>query len=243
MIYSNPRPIPQTISQHYGTDPEAYWPEVHLVDRRTFSDEIRVFRQLWKGNHTPRALDIGAGMGNVMSGLHARGFDTYGIEPSPQFRARAISNGVSADRLRLAAIEDAEFDPGAFDFVAFSAVLEHLHDPASAVERAFDWLADGGIVHVEVPSARWLMARGMNRVYRAQGLDYVTNLSPMHPPFHLYEFTVEAFRSHGMRAGYRVLFHQILSCPTFLPRSLATVATRVMDATGTNMQLQVWLTR
>src|SRR5690242_4403068 len=62
LIYSNPTPIPEAIEQHYDIDPEKYW----LNDRSEgthFSGEIQLFQQLWKGNHTPRALDIGAGVG------------------------------------------------------------------------------------------------------------------------------------------------------------------------------------
>ena len=70
----------------------------------------------------------------------------------------------------------------------------------------------------------------------------MTNLSPMHPPYHLYEFTALAFRRHAVRAGYVVVADEILSSsPTYLPTPFDAIATRLMNATGTNMQLQVWL--
>ena len=52
------------------------------------------------------------------------------------------------------------------------------------------------------------MSRALNAVYRLQGLDYVTNLSPMHPPFHLYEFTAASFRRYAERNGHRIVFDQ-----------------------------------
>jgi len=52
------------------------------------------------------------------------------------------------------------------------------------------WLKTDGIMHIEVPSSDWLIARLLNFYYKIRGLDYVTNISPMHEPFHLYEFAL-----------------------------------------------------
>jgi len=86
-----------------------------------------------------------------------------------------------------------------------------------------------------------LVARLLNLAYRVRGLDYVTNLSPMHPPYHLYEFTLESFVQHGRRTSYSVVDHRFYVCETFLPRVVDRLANRVMTATNTGMQLEVWL--
>jgi SAM-dependent methyltransferase len=244
LIYADPRPIPELIAEHYDTPPEDYWVAAYFdEDPGYFQLQARSFDRLWRGSGTPRALDVGAGIGKAMRALARHGFDVRGLEPSRPFYDRAISSGVSADRLRLAPIEDVDYGPDTFDLVSFGAVLEHLRDPAAAIERALRWLAPGGLIHAEVPSARWLMGRLLNLVYRAQGLDYVTNLSPMHAPYHLYEFTPLSFRRHGRRAGYELVEHTLFAGQTFMPRPIDAVATRVMDATGTGMQLEVWLAR
>ena len=244
LIYANPRPVPDTLAQHYDRPPEDYWQPSYFDDAAGYFDEaIARFRHLWDGAGTPRALDVGAGLGKAMASLTRHGFDTFGFEPSAAFRDRALASGVSADRLQLAAIETAQYADGAFDLVTFGAVLEHLSDPAAALEKALGWTAPRGLIHAEVPSARWLMARLLDRVYRLQGLDYVTRLSPMHAPFHLYEFTLEAFERHGSRVGYSVADHHFHVCDTFLPPPLRGVAAKVMGATDTGMQLEVWLRR
>jgi SAM-dependent methyltransferase len=182
LIYSNPRPVPETLGQHYERPPEDYWRETQLREADENSGiPVATFRRLWSRSSTPRALDIGAGLGQTMAALSQEGFDTWGFEPSAAFRDRAIERGISGDRLQLAAVENAEYEPGAFDVVAFGAVLEHVHDPAAALERALGWLAPDGLMFVEVPSARWLIGRLLNIAYRAQGLDYVTNLRPDAP--------------------------------------------------------------
>src|SRR5206468_6834057 len=118
------------------------------------------------------------------------GFDTYGIEPSPEFRKGALAHGgVSGDRLALGAVEYADFPAEHFDFISFGAVLEHLQSPSKSLERALGWLKPGGIMHAEVPSSRWLISRLVNAYYRLCGTLLVTNVSPMHVPYHLFEFS------------------------------------------------------
>jgi hypothetical protein len=63
----------------------------------------------------------------------------------------------------------------------------------------------------------------------------------MHPPYHLYEFSRESFERHGKRVGYKVVAHQVFVCETFLPKPLERLVGPIMDATGTGMELQVWL--
>ena len=244
LIYANPRPVPDTLAQHYDRPPEDYWQPSYFDDAAGYFDEQIVrFRRLWDDGRKPRALDAGAGLGKAMTSLERHGFDAFGFEPSAAFRNRALASGVNEDRLKLASIETAQYADGMFDLVTFGAVLEHLNDPAAALEKALGWTAEGGLIHAEVPSAKWLMARLLDRAYRMQGLDYVTRLSPMHPPFHLYEFTLEAFERHGSRVGYSLADHRFIVCDTFLPPFLRGIASRVMNATDTGMQLEVWLRR
>jgi hypothetical protein len=63
----------------------------------------------------------------------------------------------------------------------------------------------------------------------------------MHAPFHLFEFTVDAFTRHGAAAGYVVADHRHFVCSTYLPGILGSVAARWMQMTDTGMQLGVWL--
>lgn len=244
LIYANPRPVPQTLAHHYGRPPEQYWRASYFEDDPGyFDDHAETFRRLWDGTGLARALDLGAGLGKAMAALERHGFDTLGLEPSVEFYDRAVANGIDRGRLQLATIEDADYEPGAFDFVNFGAVLEHVHDPATALTRAFRWLAPGGLILVDVPSASWLIGRLLNLVHRALRQDYVTNLSPMHSPFHLYEFTLDSFERHGRRAAYEVVEHRFVPSETFLPFPADALAARIMTRTGTGMQLEVWLRR
>ena len=245
LIFSNPQPIPTDLAQHYAMDPVEYFGiERVQAGPPAFQGEIRIARMLLPDVKSGSALDIGAGTGRAMAAMRDAGFDTWGLEPSTPFRESAIRMyDIPADRLQLSSIEEVSFAPESFDFVTFGAVLEHLVDPSTALQSALTWLRPNGIIHVEVPSTRWLLGRLLNLYYRLAGSGLVTNLSPMHPPYHLYEFTVEAFRSNGRRLGYDVARTDHYVGDTFVGGWAGRLLRRLMTLTHTEMQLVVWLRR
>jgi SAM-dependent methyltransferase len=245
LVFPDPMPHPSALEEHYEMAPEEYWEAGYFADGGDlFTEQIARFRRQWTGDRVPVALDVGAGIGKCMRELGAAGFDVFGLEPSAPFRTAAIERtGIAAERISGASMESAEYAAGAFDLITFGAVLEHLFDPAAAVERALTWLAPGGLVHAEVPSARFFGSRVANAVYRLQGLDFVGNLSPMHRPFHLYEFTRASFERHGERAGYRLVEAVAhAGAETYLPGPQGLIR-GLMRRTGGELQLEVWLGR
>lgn len=183
-----------------------------------------------------RALDIGASTGLAMQSLSAAGFDVRGIEPSAPFREQAIANGVDPERLSLARLEEADFPPESFDFITFGAVLEHLFDPGGALRRASQWLKPGGIIQAEVPSADWLIPKIVNLYFRLRGTNYVTHISPMHSPFHLYEFKLRSFRQFDVVQHA----HDVCEIP-HVPGPLKPFFRWWMERTNGGMQLTVYI--
>lgn len=243
LIYANPMPVPKDINDHYGVPPESYWVEDYFrLDDSYFQLEINKLKTLTEITPGKKALDIGAGIGKSMIVLERVGFDVYGIEPSEPFYNRAVGKmGIKHDKIQLASIETADFPASYFDFITFSAVLEHLYDPAAAIKKAMGWLKPEGIVHIEVPSSKWLINRLVNFYYGLSGNDYVANLSPMHNPFHLYEFGLESFYKNSEENNFEVAAHEYFVCPTYLPKSLDFILKPYMEKTDTGMQLKVWL--
>jgi 2-polyprenyl-3-methyl-5-hydroxy-6-metoxy-1,4-benzoquinol methylase len=240
LVYCNPQPVPLSIASHYDVPPEEYWEASRLeVANQHFAEHLETFRQL--GGEVGTALDVGAGVGQIVVALTRAGFETWGLEPSEAFFRRAVSRPeVSADRMLLSTAEEASFEPESFSFVSFAAVLEHLYDPCAALLRALDWLRPGGLIYLDVPSADFLSNRIVNWAYKLQGLDYVANLSPMHPPYHLYEFTVRSFMEHAQIHNHAVASHRThVTGETYLP--LSPLVRWLMRRSGGGMQLEVWL--
>jgi SAM-dependent methyltransferase len=245
LIFPNPQPLPARLEDHYDAPPDTYWKEEYfVVSSGYFASEINMaLTFLGKERGAPvRALDIGAGIGKGMRALEAAGMDVWGIEPSPSFRKVALDRmGIDPGRIIEGPMETATFAAESFDFVTFGAVLEHLYEPGEAIARALAWLRPGGILQAEVPSADWLMARFANAYFRLAGTDFVTHTSPMHPPYHLFEFPPESFRRNARRLGYRLERIERFVGDTYAPSLLDPLLRTVMRATNTGMQLGIWI--
>jgi len=243
LVFANPMPLPGDVEQHYGIPAEDYWRESDLSPSDDyFAGQVHEFRRLYGRPGRVSALDIGAGVGKAMASLEEAGFDTFGLEPSSTFRERAISQtGIAAERLEPNRIEDADYPAESFAFVTFGAVLEHLPDPGAAIVRALRWTAPGGLIHIEVPSSDWLMARLVDLAYGLQRLDLTCHLSPLHVPFHLFEFTPSSFTRHAARTGCEVACWRRYVGQTYAPRWADAVLRPLMEATCSGLQLEVWL--
>jgi hypothetical protein len=116
-----------------------------------------------------------------------------------------------------------------------------LYDASESIKTAMGWLKPGGLLHIEVPSSNWLIAKIANLYYRIWGLDYVTNLSPMHEPFHIYEFGLKSFAENAKINHYEIAYHQFDVCDTFMPKILNKVIVPYRQNTNSGMQLEIWL--
>ncbi len=243
LVYSNPIPIPQSIQDHYGIPPENYWNKSYFsLDENYFKSEIEKLKTLLDYKQGMTSLDIGAGLGKAMISLEKAGFNSFGFEPSEPFYDRAISiMGVNKDKLKLGMIEDVDYPSNSFDFITFGAVLEHLYNPSFSIKKALDWLKPNGIIHIEVPSSDWLIHDLVNFYYKMTGTDYVANLSPMHEPFHLYEFSLKSFLEFSKNNNCELVNHDYFVCETYLPKVLDFIIKPIMKFTNKGMQLTVWL--
>jgi len=244
LIYSQPLPIPQTIQDHYNTPPESYWGEDYFnVDENYFSNEINIVRDLLSFTPGMISLDIGAGLGKCMLAMEKVGFNSYGIEPSILFYNRAISKmGISKEKLQMGMVENVTYPENKFDFITYGAVFEHLYHPAESLEKSLAWLRPGGIIHIEVPSSKYFIARLINFYYKICRTTYVSNLSPMHTPFHLYEFDLKSFEKLGEKLNYKIQKYEYHVCEiSFIPKILKPLFHYFMKVTNTGMQLTVYL--
>lgn len=244
LVYTSHQPIPLDIQDHYGNAPESYWkPEYFHWNKNYFLGVINHVKSIIDFKEGMLSLDIGAGLGKSMLSMKYYGFDPYGVEPSVTFRERAIEKmDIPADRILLGKVEDVDFENEMFDFISFGAVFEHLYDPAYCLQRTLNWLKKDGVIQIEVPSARWLMTRVMNDYFRLIGTNYVTNLSPMHEPFHMHEFTLESFEKLSKKLGFELVDYRFSEGTIYhIPKFLHRILKWHMRRTKTGMQLTVYL--
>lgn len=243
LIYSNPQPIPFDIQDHYGVTPEDYWKDEYFDENPNyFTGEINQLKKLIDFEPGMKSLDIGAGLGKQMIALQNIGFDAFGLEPSNEFRKRAITKmEISEEKLKLGSLEELEYPNNTFDFISFGVVLEHIYDPSEAIEKALKWLKNDGVIHIEVPSSNWLIGKFINFYYKLKLSGYVGNISPMHEPYHLYEFSLNSFIENSKLTGYEIAHHEFFVCQTYLPSMFDSIVKSYMRRTNQGMQLCVWL--
>lgn len=243
LIFCNPLPIPNKIEDHYGVPAEEYWKKSQLeVAKHFFTYQIEIARELLNMPTGGKALDVGAGQGKTMVALNRAGFDAYGIEPGQAFYDYMIEHAkLDPSRLQVKSCEDAEFDENSFDFISFGVVLEHIYDPGEALKKALRWLKPGGIIFVEVPSADWLINKIANLYYRLTGTDYVGNLSPMHNPYHLYEFTRKSFEAFCQANNAKLVKTDNYVGITYMPALIDPILKKYMESTNTGIGLYAWI--
>jgi SAM-dependent methyltransferase len=145
-------------------------------------------RLLGPVERTDRVLEVGVGRGGLLALLARRGGEVTGIEPSRPSWAAAREGGVPVANV---SIEEAEVDPRSCDLVILWHVLEHLEDPAAALERIRAWIADGGRLVIAVPNLGSLQARiGGDRWFHQD------------VPRHRTHFTVDGLERLLIRTGF-----------------------------------------
>jgi 2-polyprenyl-3-methyl-5-hydroxy-6-metoxy-1,4-benzoquinol methylase len=96
-----------------------------------------------------RLLDVGCGSGELLEHFAARGWEPYGIDPSPAAAAAARRRGAKAHEGTLL---DHRWQGETFEAIVFQHSLEHVVDPIAALEQALSLLAPGGVLAITVPN-------------------------------------------------------------------------------------------
>jgi SAM-dependent methyltransferase len=242
LIYCYPQVMPLDLNEFYGK-PSDYFSSKEVNDSEV---KIPEFISSAPIKTLPKKfLDIGVGHGKVMRCLLSHNVDAYGIEPSAGFYSRLVNElGLPESRIKNESVEQAEYEKESFDFISFGAVLEHLNDPKLALSRAASWLKSNGIIHFEVPSGDWIGARLINTYYKLILSGFTTHLSPLHPPYHLYEFSLDSIHEiakncSGGQLTVEKFYYSVYSIP-FIPNSISS---KIIPLIGSNlgMQLTVFL--
>jgi 2-polyprenyl-3-methyl-5-hydroxy-6-metoxy-1,4-benzoquinol methylase len=177
MLYANPVPVEFVSGQYYderGTD--YYLSPAKLESDYApvrFERELRLFRRFCVGG---AVLDVGCSTGGFLYNLNERSQREYqrlGTDVSRPALDYAASRGVPVLQGNFL-----DSPCGPFDAVTFWAVLEHLFEPRSFLERAWSLLKPDGLCFVLVPNMKSLARRLLGTRYRyiyPQHLNYFTS--------------------------------------------------------------------
>jgi len=156
LIYLQSRPTPQEIGRYYPPEYSPYRGAiqderfflVRWARRRTILRRCRVVEQV--SPRVPgRILDVGCSTGIFLDAMREGGWETQGIDLSPQ----AVE--YARQRLGLQVFQgqllEAQLPPNFFDVVTLWDVLEHTFDPLETLREVNRLLVEGGIVELTLP--------------------------------------------------------------------------------------------
>lgn len=164
LLFSNPFPTEQQLQQYYSGD--GAWAvaqadrlrQIEAVSARRLTENRRSTRPagpplrselllralapyipLDEPRQGMKVLDVGCGDGKFLDRLQARGWDTYGIEPTV---------GVAFPRHHCLTSPPQD---GSFDLIILHHVLEHVTNPLGLLRQLAGTARDGGMLFVSVP--------------------------------------------------------------------------------------------
>jgi SAM-dependent methyltransferase len=107
-----------------------------------------------------RVLEIGVNPGQFTEMLVAAGYEVKGTDIFPEHRAEVWQRlNVEVRRWNIDT-EPAPYEPGSFDIIVFSEVIEHLANPPLAALEVFSTLlAPGGHVVISTPNQFYFKSR------------------------------------------------------------------------------------
>ena len=133
---------------------EVLHPEVYCKqEQKRINSTLKIVDELIANNQR-KALDFGAGTGNLTGKLLSMGYHVTAIDISVEMCALLRKNYkpyLEAKKLVVInlPIEDVSFDRGEFDLIACYSVLHHLPDYVNALQRLSVFLKKGGVMYMD----------------------------------------------------------------------------------------------
>lgn len=194
MFWVEPMPAGAAV----GDADEHYTEAYYAGDRRPDEDRYEASARMVSSRRVQRIeadlgrrgalLDVGCGTGFLLAAAAERGWRAVGVEVSA--RAAAAARSHPGVQVHTGTLEAAALEPGSFDAITLSHVLEHVPDPVTLLEQVRALLTPDGIVVLALPNAAGFLHTATNLVHRARrryGRDRFS--CSLYPPSHLYAFT------------------------------------------------------
>jgi 2-polyprenyl-3-methyl-5-hydroxy-6-metoxy-1,4-benzoquinol methylase len=196
MIYVNPRLREEITHKLYHESPYNEMYKIKLIPAIDYRKHIlgtRKYQQISQGFKKPgKVLDIGCGLGEVLSVFKENGWNCTGIEFN-EFAAR-----YARDQFHLKIINKSIYDFSTeeqYDLVMLWGVLEHFYNPKKILKKIHEILSDNGTLVIEVPSADSVLVRFYERTQ--YGVDRI-----IEGDRHIMLFSLRGFEEMLKRTGF-----------------------------------------
>jgi len=144
---------------------------------------------------TGKLLDVGAGVGILLSVAAKKGFEVKGVEVSEW--ASAFARNEKGLDIITGKLEAANFKKESFDVVVINHALEHIEDPKGSLNEIYKILKEDGLLVIGVPNAGSIMAK-------IKGPDWAS----LRPEEHIWHFTPDTLKKLLKLSGFRMVYFE-----------------------------------
>jgi len=196
MVYVSPRLKSSIVDSLYNEKPYTEFYKIKLIpsiDYRRNVLAVNKYNQIAKYFNKPgKVLDIGSGLGEVLSVFQENNWDCTGVE----FNEFAVNYSRKAFGLNIIDRSIYDFDLSEkYDVIMLWGVLEHLYEPLQILKKVYSLLKDDGILLLEVPSAASVLVR-----YYEKSLRPVDRI--IEGDRHIMLFSIQSFIEMPGKAGF-----------------------------------------
>jgi len=206
--YLNPIFPEDDLGKFYGTD--FYSGYGNYLDKVTkvisFLMTASFIKNIKKYKKSGRVLDVGCGLGGLVSSFEKYGYDAYGVEINK--KAKKFIGSALKKKIVFCDLKDVNFEKKSFDIITTTHVLEHVYDLKSFLREIRENLKDDGLFYIRIPNNDFFEYKLFK--------NYAYNLEV---PRHLLFFNKESLKSVLEKAGYKNIifikynFYDLLSTP------------------------------
>ena len=190
--YTNPRPTPESIGQHYRASYRPHAGKAHHDRPLRSWYPLDWLKPPVMQIRLPRLLDFGCGAGHFLVGASRLGWEPTGLDVS----AAAVTaiHELTGIRALAGSLPHAALEPASFDLITMWHSLEHVHEPKRTLSEARRLLLPTGRIIVAVPNFAGLPRHWFGASW--YGLDL---------PRHLTHFDAVTLRRMLEETGFRVV--------------------------------------
>lgn len=177
---------------------------LHIVAPRAARTVARSYAFMHPGCKPLDVIDYGCGGGELISRLAKLGHCTLGLDFDDKALVACRSRGLKVET----ANELWKLESSRFDIVTCMNVIEHVPDPGALLQQLKKLLKPNGVLLIETPNAKSLLARRLGPLWR--GLE---------TPRHLNIFSTKGLTTLLDVNGFSIQRERFVPCADFMARS------------------------
>lgn len=173
------------IETHYSNNFEEMLENFKIIAEMQYDFITKHYELTKKG----KLLDIGSGVGAILSVFNKKGFQVEGVEPdstTADFIRKKLNHKIYEDLFDNINLRKK------YDIITISHVIEHVIDPIEFLENVRKNVNDGGIVFIEAPDIQKIYP------YHREWYEWFED-------GHLYSFSLNTLRAILLKTNYEII--------------------------------------